>query len=285
MHRLIETIIEQVPNAIKNSDSDMLKLFKRFDQLKILHMEKYEKLCHFIQDYACSRFEFMEKDMALDFAEFFQKIGLWHWDQMLMGQIESTFTANYVQYDVQQMCRIVNLAGNNFLKSDDLLALIEDSLKLRLNHMIKNELKTEECITGKCLTDLTNGLSALGNAKQKRLFSLVKTMVILAKRDGRQVLVDEERLLVKFVKVLADMQISVGQELRAIIDEAVESKLQEGAVANWDRVKFSGLWELSHLALLTKEKSYMSEETQSKLLKAIETKLNSIESKTLTLQV
>ena len=70
MHRLIETVIDQVPNAIKNSDADMLKLFKRFEKLGILKMEKYENLCHFLQDYASSRFEFMDKDQILDFAEF-----------------------------------------------------------------------------------------------------------------------------------------------------------------------------------------------------------------------
>ena len=237
MHRLIETVIDQVPSAIKNSDSDMLKLFKRFNQLGILKMEKYEKLCHFLQDYACSRFEFMDKDQILDFAEFMQQIGLWHWDQMIMSQIEAHFSANYVQYDVTQMCRIVNLVGSNYLQSEDLLSLIEDSLKLRLNHMVKNELKTDEFITGQNLNSLAEGLSALGDASRKRLFSLMKTMVILAHRGGRKVLIDEQRLLVKFIKVLADMQVSVGKELKDIIDEAVEHKITQGA-ASWDKAKF-----------------------------------------------
>ena len=131
-----------------------------------------------------------------------------------MGQIEAHFTTNYVQYSVQQMCRLVNLIGNNFARSEDFLALIEDSLKLRLNHMIKNELPTGDFINADSLTKLADGLSALGLADRKRLFSMLKTMVILSHRDGRKVLLDSDRLLVKFVKVLSDMQISCGKELQ-----------------------------------------------------------------------
>lgn len=135
------------------------------------------------------------------------------------------------------MCRIVNLVGSNYLQSEDLLSLIEDSLKLRLNHMVKNELKTDEFITGQNLNSLAEGLSTLGDAGRKSLFSLMKTMVILAHRGDRKVLIDEQRLLVKFIKVLADMQIGVGKELKNIIDEAVEHKIAQGA-ASWDKAKF-----------------------------------------------
>lgn len=45
------------------------------------------------------------------------------------------------------MCKLVKLIGGNFIKSDDFLDLIEDSIKLRLQHYAKNEKSTEEHIT------------------------------------------------------------------------------------------------------------------------------------------
>ena len=94
------------------------------------------------------------------------------------------------------MCKIVKLIGNNFIKSDHFLSLIEDSMRMRLNHMVKNDISTEELITIDSLRSLTEGLSALGDAtKGKRLVTLLKTMVVLAHRDGRSLLTEDVRLL------------------------------------------------------------------------------------------
>ena len=94
------------------------------------------------------------------------------------------------------MCKMVKLIGNNFIKSEHFLSLIEDSMRMRLNHMVKNNLSTEELITIDSLRSLTEGLSALGDVtKGKRLVNLLKTMVVLAQRDGRPLLIEDVRLL------------------------------------------------------------------------------------------
>ena len=94
------------------------------------------------------------------------------------------------------MCKMVKLIGNNFIKSEHFLSLIEDSMRMRLNHMVKNNLSTEELITIESLRSLTEGLSALGDVtKGKRLVNLLKTMVVLAQRDSRPLLIEDVRLL------------------------------------------------------------------------------------------
>ena len=94
------------------------------------------------------------------------------------------------------MCKLVKLIGNNFTKSEHFLSLIEDTMRMRLNHMVKNNLSTEELITIDSLRSLTEGLSALSDAtKGKRLVNLLKTMIVLAHRDGRSLLTEDVRLL------------------------------------------------------------------------------------------
>ena len=84
---------------------------------------------------------------------------------------------------------MVKLIGNNFIKSEHFLSLIEDSMRMWLNHMVKNNLPTGELITIESLRSMTEGLSALSDAtKGKRLVNLLKTMVVLAHRDGRPLL-------------------------------------------------------------------------------------------------
>ena len=48
MQRLLDTVIAQLPSAIKSSDADMLALFRIFERMQLLSMEKYEHLCHFV---------------------------------------------------------------------------------------------------------------------------------------------------------------------------------------------------------------------------------------------
>lgn len=147
----------------------------------------------------------MDIAMVLNYAEFFLEVGLWRWDHNLMGQIDGHFMGNYVSYDVGQMCRLVKLIGHNFMQSGELLSLIEDSLKMHLNHLVKNGKGTEESITGENLHHLVEGLSALGDGSRKRMFSLLKTMVILAHREGRHLLSDDPKLLATFMSLLCDM--------------------------------------------------------------------------------
>ena len=56
----------------------------------------------------------MEIDDSLAFGEFFHEVGLWYWDLALMSQIDDHFFANYVQYDIKQMSRLVRLVGGNY---------------------------------------------------------------------------------------------------------------------------------------------------------------------------
>ena len=91
MPRLLQTIIDILPQATKNSDADLLEMLKIFDRMQLFQLEKYEHLCHFLQDYVWNRFNFIDKELTLDYALFINKIGLWYWDQNLMGQIEEYF--------------------------------------------------------------------------------------------------------------------------------------------------------------------------------------------------
>ena len=160
----------------------------------------------------------MDKLMALNFAIFLHKISLWQWDQKLMSQIEAHFTENYVQYEVDSMCKLVKLIGNNFQKSQSLLTLIDDSIRMRLNYMIKNEFKTEEFITGEDVRNLVEGLNAYSSmVGTKRLISLVKTMLILAHRDDRPLLASDTHLLTQVVRLLSDFKVKPGSELFEII--------------------------------------------------------------------
>ena len=54
----------------------------------------------------------------------------------------------------------------------------------------------------------------MSDGSQKKLFSLLKTMVILAHRDGRNLMTEDPKLMAEVVSLLSDMQISVGAELR-----------------------------------------------------------------------
>lgn len=222
MPLVYKTIVESLPESIKNSDRDLLALFEVFHRVKLLEHERYEHLIHFVQDYAASRFEFMDKLVVLEFAKFLLKIGLWQWDQNLMTQIEHHFTQNYVEYQVDSMCKIVKLVGNNFQRSESLLSLIEDSIRMRLNHMIKNEKNTEDYITIEGIRNLTEGLDAYGSlVGTKRLMSLVKTMVILAHREDRPLLKQDAKLLTQVVRLLSDFQVKPGSELFEIVQEAI----------------------------------------------------------------
>lgn len=161
---VMKSVVNVLPQSIKNSDEDMLALFGVFNRVGLLKHEKYEHLLHFVQDYAASRYEFMDKLIALKFAQFLLKIGLWQWDQTLMSQIEAHFSKNYIEYDVKAMCLLLNLVGQNFQKSEPTLQLINDSIRLRLNHVIKNDLQTSEMITVETVRNVVEGLSANSSA-------------------------------------------------------------------------------------------------------------------------
>ena len=120
--------------------------------------------------------------------------------------------------------------------------------------------------------NLTEGLSALSSGSHKKLFSLLKTMVILAHREGRPLLVQDTRLLVQVVRLLADFQVGCGTELKSIIQEAI------------DAASFQGLSELSYLAMCAEE-TYVNEETKHKILSQIEHKVEELESRRLVLSI
>ena len=54
----------------------------------------------------------------------------------------------------------------------------------------------------------------MSDGSHKKLFSLLKTMVILANRDGRNLMTEDTKLMAEVVTLLSDMHISVGAELR-----------------------------------------------------------------------
>ena len=104
-----------------------------------------------------------------------------------------------------------------------MLTLIEDSLRMRLNYIIKSEGKTtEEIITTESVANLTEGLSAFSSLRAtKRMSSLLKTMIILAHREGRPLLQQDTKLLISVLRLLSDYQVKLGQELYGIIQETI----------------------------------------------------------------
>ena len=164
--KLIDAIVAKLPDAVMNSDGDMLKLFKAFHRFGMLEKAKYEHLCLFVQEYATTKFEMMRLNDALAFAQFFHEVGIWYWDHHLMAQIENNFATNFVQYDISQISKLVYLAGNNYTKSEPFLAHIEDSLRMRLNFIVKNAVedgqKWSDYYDAQTLSLLVDGLGALG---------------------------------------------------------------------------------------------------------------------------
>ena len=141
------------------------------------------------------------------------------------------------------MCKIVKLIGNNFQRSEELLRLIDDSIRMQLNHMIKHDKKTEEYITSTGVLCLIQGLDAYSSLLgTKRLISLAKTMVILAQRDNRPLLLENGQILVHLVRLLADLQVKPGNELFSTIQDAIQN--QTGYFLNR-----ASLGDLSHLLL------------------------------------
>lgn len=58
--------------------------------------------------------------------------------------------------------------------------------------------------------DLTEGIDELGTASRKKLFTLLKTMIVLANREGRPLLVQDSKLLIEVVRLFTDFQVSCG---------------------------------------------------------------------------
>ena len=111
------------------------------------------------------------------------------------------------------MSKIVFLAGHNYQRSDELLATIEDTIRMRINYLLRHEKPVSDVITADVLRNLIEGLSALSLGSKKSIFSLLKTMVILCHREGNAILSSDARLLTQFVALLCDFELSVGKEL------------------------------------------------------------------------
>jgi len=49
-----------------------------------------------------------------------------------MQMIENHFSKNYYRYDFDDICKLTKVIGYNYLKSSEILNLIEDNLKIRI---------------------------------------------------------------------------------------------------------------------------------------------------------
>ena len=128
---------------------------------------------------------------------------------------------------------------------------------MRLNHMVKQSKATDDFISNQSLRDLTEGLSSLSDGSEsKKLFSLLKTMIILAHRNGRNLLKEDLHLLTKVVRLLCDFKVKPGVELYKIIQDVIGDS------------QFTGLSELSYLAMCCAEndQSYLSADSKAKIL-------------------
>lgn len=84
----------------------------------------------------------------------------------------------------------------------------------------------------------------------------MKTMIILAHRDGRNLLKEDLHLLTKVVRLLCDFKVKPGAELYQIIQDVIGEK------------QFTGLSELSYLAMCCAEddQKYLSADSKANLL-------------------
>ena len=58
--------------------------------------------------------------------------------------------------------KLTHLVGCNFVKSEPLLSLIEDSLRMRLNYVVKNEEQLDQHYDAATMLQLSNALLQLG---------------------------------------------------------------------------------------------------------------------------
>jgi len=99
-----------------------------------------EQLLKFAQEYVEDKFDWMNKESTvLDFADFFNTIGIWYWNTTLSRQIQDHYKKNFHSYSVKTICRLVKLMGYNFTKSEEFFSLIEDTLTIQTNHVLQNQ--------------------------------------------------------------------------------------------------------------------------------------------------
>ena len=144
-----------------------------------------------MQDYVERRFDTMEIETALAFAEFFKDLGLWNWNIQLMLQIKEHFRRSYINYEIPSLCKLVKLIAYNHMKDESFLSLIEESINLRVTHALKTADSLK--LNSQDLVNLTEGMSVKSMAR-KRLNTLLKTMIILEARKGQNFLTGDTRL-------------------------------------------------------------------------------------------
>ena len=147
--------------------------------------EEDEELCLFFQDYSERRFDNMGIAAGLQFAEFFRQIGLWNWNLNLMGQLHSHFERNSIDYEMTKLCTLVKLIGSNHKKDEGFLSLIEETVNMRVQHSLKSDSQLD--LSTDAMKDLTEGMSRLSMSR-KRMNTLLKTIIILEARKGRNML-------------------------------------------------------------------------------------------------
>jgi hypothetical protein len=76
--------------CIKSNEADLLSLFKLYSGQGYLH-DPDQHLLMYLQDVVISRFEFLDKETVLEYAQFFNDIGIWYWDTELITKIRKQF--------------------------------------------------------------------------------------------------------------------------------------------------------------------------------------------------
>jgi hypothetical protein len=155
-----------------------------------------------------------------------------------MGQLHSHFERNSIDYEMPKLCTLVKLIGSNHQKHEGFLSLIEETINMRVQHSLKSDSSLD--LTSEAMKNLTEGMSRLSMSR-KRMNTLLKTVIILEARKGRNMLAQDRRLCLQTLMLLADFDISVGKELKEILGEAA-------------KVTYSGHME----SISTDELSYLS---------------------------
>lgn len=147
-----------------------------FNEIGILENDEENKLVLFFQGYLEDRFEFMDKKVDIfDYMEFTKDLGLWYWNNNLIEMVRDYFSKNFHDYDMNQLSRLIKIVAYNHEKSDEILTIIEDSMKIRVTHSIKTGEALDMDNDG--LLALTEGIAVLG-IRRTRMVSLLKRILL-----------------------------------------------------------------------------------------------------------
>ena len=127
---------------------------------------------------------------------------------------------------------------------------------MRVQHSLKSDSQLD--LSSEAMKNFTEGISRLSMSR-KRMNTLLKTIIILEARKGRNMLAQDRRLCLQTLMLLADYGLSVGKELKEILGDAVKATYS-------GHMESIGTEELSYLSLCN---TYVPDDISQLLVKTI----------------